>query len=65
VLERQLSKLVRQALRRAGTERTLVWGAIGIAAYVLRRELRVGDETRTIKVKRGQGLSIGVAGEDR
>lgn len=65
MLERQLTRLIRNSLRRAGAERSILWGAIGVAAYAVRRSLRDGGgEVRQIRVKRGHDVTIAVRDPD-
>jgi hypothetical protein len=64
VLERQLTRLIRQSMRRAGAERSILWGAIGIAAYAMRRALRDGDELTRVRVSRGHDVTISVRDQD-
>lgn len=61
MLERQLSRMLRHAFRRAAGERSLSWAAIGLAALVLRRALRDDDDTvARVKVRRGRSLTVSV-----
>jgi hypothetical protein len=64
VLERQLTRLIRSSVRRAGAERSLLWGAIGIIAYAMRRSMREGDEVRRVRVKRGHDVAIAVRDQE-
>ncbi len=65
MLERQLTRLIRKSLRRAGAERSILWMVIGVAAYAMRRCLREGDEVRQVRVKRGHEVTIAVRDQDR
>jgi hypothetical protein len=51
-------------MRRAGAERSVLWGAIGIAAYAMRRSLRDGGEVKRVRVKRGHEVTIAVRDRD-
>ncbi|HUD68823.1 MAG TPA: hypothetical protein VMQ40_01150 [Acidimicrobiales bacterium] len=64
MLERHLSRLIRTSMRRAGAERSVLWGAIGIAAYAMRRSLRDGGEVKRVRVKRGHEVTIAVRDRD-
>ena len=64
MLETHLTRLIRKSIRRAGAERSVLWGAIGIAAYAMRRALREGDELTRFRVKRGQDVSIAIRDQD-
>jgi hypothetical protein len=66
VLERQLTKLIRSSARRAGAERSILWGAIGVLAYAMRRSLRDdgGAGTRQVRVKLGHDVTIAVRDTD-
>lgn len=65
MLERQLTKLIRSSVRRAGAERSILWGAIGVMAYAMRRSLRADDGgTRQIRVKPGHDITIAVRDPD-
>lgn len=65
MLERHLTRLIRMSLRRAGAERSLLWGAVGVAAYAMRRELRGGHEVKRVRVTAGHEVSIAVREPER
>lgn len=65
MLERHLTRLIRTSMRRAGAERSILWGAIGIAAYAMRRSLRGGGgEIKRVRVQRGHEVTIAVRDQD-
>lgn len=64
MIERHLTRLIRASVRRAGAERSVLWGVIGVAAYAMRRSMRAGDEVKRVRVKRGHEISIAVRDQD-
>ena len=66
MLERHLTRLIGTSMRRAGAERSILWGAIGIAAYAMRRSLRGGGggEIKRVRVQRGHEVTIAVRDRD-
>lgn len=61
MLERQLSRLLRVALRRAAGTRSVPWALLGVGAFVLRRALRAGkDETARVRVRMGETVTVSV-----
>ena|GEM_PF-5826165 len=64
MLERQLTRLISKAVRRAAAERSILWGAIGVAAYAMRRSLRSDGEFKSVRVRRGHEVTIAVRDQD-
>jgi hypothetical protein len=60
VLERQLSRLYRVALRRAAGERSVPWAIIVVGAYLLRHALRDDEPVKRLKVRPGDDLNVAV-----
>ncbi len=60
MLERQLSRLVRHALRRGMGERSLPWLGIAAVAFVVRRGLRDVEPVRRLRIKPGQRVDVTV-----
>lgn len=60
MLERQLSRLLRVALRRAAGERSVPWAIILVGGYLLRRALREDEPVKQVKVRRGDDLNVSV-----
>lgn len=60
MLERQLSRLYRVALRRAAGERSVPWAIIVVGAYLLRHALRDDEPVKRLKVRPGDDLNVAV-----
>lgn len=60
MLERQLSRLLRVALRRAAGERSVPWAIIVVGAYLLRHALREDEPMKRINVRPGDDVAISV-----
>jgi hypothetical protein len=65
MFERQLTRLLKSAVRHSAAGEAWPWAFIGVAAYLLRRALREPDEVERVKVRRGHEVTIAVHDQDR
>ena len=64
MIDRQLTKLIDESVRRANGPNPVPWVIVGVAAALLRRSLREGPEVQSVKIREGSEVTIALRGRD-
>jgi hypothetical protein len=64
MLDRGLTKLIKTATQRTANGEAWPWGAILVAAYLMRRSLRTEEPARTMRVSPGEEVTVSVRDPD-
>jgi hypothetical protein len=64
VLDRQLSRLITNATRRARGDDPLPWAIVAAVAYLLRRSLRHEERVESVRIKEGGEVTIALHERD-